>query len=102
MMSKNKDKLSEDRSKLSDKIKSKLPNTYDNYIIINIGYRKFILKYDDGIKAIVAFRKVEIIDDKNWKILKVKPMDEEHAIEIKVISKEEYLKMKMNTLLNIN
>lgn len=77
--------------------------TEDNYLGIKIKFYELVVPYNEGVKIVAALSKAEFISDEiAWDYQKIVPIDaRDYKIETRLISKIDYINMKMRHLLNI-
>lgn len=78
-------------------------NTEDNYLVIEFRFAKYVLPYKDGINLLSTFKNAETIKDIEWDYKKIMPIsdDSDNKINAYLLSKEDYIEMKMRHLLKI-
>jgi len=85
--------------------KAKLAASNDiqtNYLAIKFRYNEIIVSYEKGMILLDALSNVETVSSEiAWDYLKVLPVNESESISFHIVSKTEYVNMKMRHLLKI-
>ena len=81
-------------------LKEASKETEDNYLIIKFKYYDMVLPYKAGLSVLANLNKAEAVEDIEYNYRKVSPIDD-FTIESTIISKEEYINMKMRHILRI-
>ena len=87
---------------MSDIKHDDLKKTPDSYLIFELGYRKFVFKYDVGLEVLKLFKHAEYADHQYGEGYIIRALDKTESPEIKVLSEYEYLAGKMSHLLGVN
>lgn len=75
--------------------------TEDNYIIIKFNYYEFVFPFKEGSAILQSLGKAEAIADITYSYKKIIPLDGEHKIESRLITRDEYVEMKMRHILKL-
>lgn len=90
-------------NKITVKQKKDLINPPKNYLLVTFGYnQKYILPYEAGIKMMSCLEVCEAYNTDDYHNPKITPVDSSDGFDMKVMSQEEYLKLKMAHLLQID
>ena len=82
-------------------ISSKAEDPVQNYIAININWGdKLVFPYDEGMKFITAMKYAEEVSEDEDGFVKIIPST--MNVRTRIISRQEYIKLKSRTLLNLS
>lgn len=73
----------------------------DNYVILTLRYYEYVMPFKDAEVLINAFKHAEGVEDITYSYKKIIPLNKDHTLSMRVISREEYIELKMRHILNL-